>query len=237
MSIVRHAWSADGPHVTSPESMVKAIRRAGIIPFFENPIRGYSIEEMTPPEYWFDGEEDELGPWDWKIEAVRSGDIAYGKFLWGGKAAFATVECYRELVNWRRSLPRYLPDEAGLRILAFLEEHGTISIKEIRQMFGIKKNAADNMVRRLQMCTRLVTGDILRVYRGPDLHYNGWQTSSFCTPEALFETEGESFGPFHSDAFKLAVPHSPEESYARLSATIKSAAPNATDSLILKMLA
>ncbi|MBP5172646.1 MAG: MarR family transcriptional regulator [Bacteroidales bacterium] len=237
MSIVRHAWTAEGPHITSPESMVEAIRRAGIIPFFENPIKGYSIEEMTPPEYWFDGEEDELGPWDWKIEAVRSGDIAYGKFLWGGKAAFATVECYRELVNWRRSLPKYAPDEAGQKILAYLDENGTISIKEIRRMFGIKKAAADNLVRKLQMCARLVTGDIQRVYRGADLHYNGWQTSSFCTPEALFETEGESFGPFHSDAFKLAVPHSPEESLKRLSAKIKSVAPNATDSLILKMLA
>lgn len=34
------------------------------------------------------------------------GDITYGKFL-GGKAAFATVEFYTHLMNWRQSLPKY----------------------------------------------------------------------------------------------------------------------------------
>ena len=76
--------------VNSPEAMIAAIKACGIIPFFENAIAGYSIEEMTPRAYWFDGEEGTLGPWDWKIDAVQTGEIAYGKFLCGGKAAFAT---------------------------------------------------------------------------------------------------------------------------------------------------
>ena len=91
--------------VSSPETMVDAIRACGIIPFFENAIPGYSIEEMTPVEHWFDG--DSLGPWDWKIDVVQTGEIAYGKFLCGGKAAFATMDCYRDLLNWRRSLPKF----------------------------------------------------------------------------------------------------------------------------------
>lgn len=88
--------------------MIEAIRRFGIIPFFRNKIPGWSIEELTAAGHWFGSEEDggSLGPWDWKIEAVREGDIAYGKFL-GAKAAFATVEWYRHLMNWRRSIPKY----------------------------------------------------------------------------------------------------------------------------------
>ena len=88
--------------------MIEVIREYGIIPFFRCGIAGWSIEEMTAPGCWFTDEEDggTLGPWDWKIEAVREGDIAYGKYL-GGKAAFATVEWYRELMNWRRSIPKY----------------------------------------------------------------------------------------------------------------------------------
>ena len=43
--------------VDSPEAMIAAIRACGIVPFFENAIPGYSIEEMTPREYWFDGED------------------------------------------------------------------------------------------------------------------------------------------------------------------------------------
>lgn len=85
--------------------MVAAIRHYGIIPFFKNGIEGWSIEELTAPDFWFFSS-DQLGPWDWKIDVVREGDIAYGKFL-GGKAAFATVEFYRHLMNYRRSLPKY----------------------------------------------------------------------------------------------------------------------------------
>ena len=93
--------------VVSAETMLGVIETLGIVPFFENPIPGYSIEEMTARENWFDGQEDlRLTPWDWKIPVVQSGDVAYGKFLWGGKAAFATVEWYAELMNWRRSLPK-----------------------------------------------------------------------------------------------------------------------------------
>lgn len=91
--------------VDSPEAMVGAIRHFGIIPFFKGGIPGWSIEELTPKEWWF-FTSDNLGPWDWKIDAVREGDIAYGKFL-GGKAAFATADLYRHLMNWRRSLPKY----------------------------------------------------------------------------------------------------------------------------------
>ena len=104
--------------VVSAETMLDAIEALGIVPFFENPILGYSIEEMTPRENWFDGQEDlRLTPWDWKIPCVQSGDVAYGKFLWGGKAAFATVEWYAELMNWRRSQDKYqpLPDQQRVR--------------------------------------------------------------------------------------------------------------------------
>ena len=105
--------------VDSPEAMIAAIRACGIVPFFENAIPGYSIEEMTPREYWFDGEEETLGPWDWKIAAVQTGEIAYGKFLCGGKAAFATAACYRDLLNWRRAQPKYaLREGAGRVVLA-----------------------------------------------------------------------------------------------------------------------
>lgn len=172
------------PVVRDAESMQKLILEYGIIPFFENPIPGFSIEEHTLPEYWFT--EDNLGPWDWKIPCIQSGQIAYGKFLWGGKAAFARIDIYRELMNWRRSLPRYAPSEEQKQILDYVEEHGSIGIPEVRKLLNVKKSAADNLIAKLQLQTRLVTGDIIRVYRGADLTYSGWQRSSFCKPESLF---------------------------------------------------
>ena len=168
--------------------MCDAIRAAGIIPFFKGPVPGFSIEELTPPEHWFYTSE-ELGPWDWKIAAVQSGDIAYGKFLCGGKAAFATVEWYAHLHNWRLSLPEFAPDAAGLRVLELAAEQGSVSSADIRRLLGLKKAAADGVSSRLMHQTRLLIGDIERVYRGPSLKYSGWQHCSFCTPEALFSAD------------------------------------------------
>lgn len=94
--------------IDSPESMSAAIRRIGIVPFVHNTVPGWSIEELTAAGSWIwdDEESGVLGPWDWKIEVIREGDIAYGKYI-RNKAAFATVEWYRHLMNWRRSQPKY----------------------------------------------------------------------------------------------------------------------------------
>lgn len=198
--------------IDSPERMTEVVRRFGIIPFFRGSVPGWSVEEMTAPGCWFDEDVDGesiLGPWDWKIEVVREGDIAYGKFL-GGKAAFATVEWYRELMNWRRSLPRFRmalgesgfkPGSRADRLMSVLapvalnaiREAGALEAKELRTIcsrtpeFGpVRKNVMDSVMQFLQMGTWSVIGDLKRVYRGPTLKYSGWQLASNTTPDALF---------------------------------------------------
>ena len=236
MTLFRPAFLRREPFVVNEETMLSLIREAGLIPFFENIVPGWSVEEHTPAEYFLTDEQ--LGPWDWKIFCVQSGDIAYGKFLLGGKAAFATAEVYRELMNWRRSLPKYRPDERQQQILDFMEAHGSAGIRDVRNLLGIKKGTADALMAGLQRQTRVVTGDITRVYRGPDLHYNGWQVSSFCTPESLFCVDalpGPGGFPF-GEARTLDVDHSPAESLALLVKHIRSISPAATEKQILKML-
>ena len=240
MSFEKKAISNRPPHIASAEAMLNTILELGIVPFFQNALPGFSIEEMTLPENWFDTQENlSYTPWDWKIPCVQSGEIAYGKFLLGGKAAFATVEWYRELRNYRQSLPKYKPDAAQQQVLDYLAQNGSIGIKEVRGLLGIKKGQADALMTRLMMQCRVVTGDILRVYRGEDLHYNGWQTSSFCTPEALFDTDAVPFFAGFEAACgqSLSVNHSPEESYSRLQQKIRSLVPEATDKQIARLLA
>ena len=232
MSIVSHIGTVLQPEVVSPESMHRLILEYGILPFFENPVAGYSVEEHTAPENWFTDES--LGPWDWKIDCVQSGDIAYGKFLWGGKAAFATVEVYRELMNWRRSQEKNRPTEDQAKVLAYMEENGSISIAEVRKLLGVKKSAADALMAKLQYQTRVVTGDIMRVYRGSDLHYSGWQRSSFCTPEALFEDLDFPFPGFVPRRMQSDL--SPEESLAFVKDTVRTRAGDIPEGLLDKML-
>ena len=245
MSIVRHAGNPAQAGIVNAEAMLRVIKDLGIVPFFENPIKGYSIEELTPREFWFDGDSDTLGPWDWKVYCVQSGEIAYGKFLWGGKAAFATPQWYRELMNWRRSLPKYQPGPEDQTVLDYLHANGTVASKDIRRLLGLKKSGADAVATRIQMQCRLVIGDIARVYSGPDLHYSGWQRASFCAPEALFgwddsapaapKTRGPGGFPFVDD--EPALPqHTPQESLDLLVSHIRAIVPSATDRLILKML-
>ena len=238
--------------------MCDAIRSAGIIPFFRGPVPGFSIEELTPSEHWF-ASSDELGPWDWKIAAVQSGDIAYGKFLCSGKAAFATVEWYAHLRNWRLSLPEFEPDAGGRCVLELAAKQGSVSSADIRHLLGLKKAAADGVSSRLMHQTRLLIGDIERVYRGPSLKYSGWQHCSFCTPEALFSADAlpapavpasaspsaspsatspvlfGGFSPFSAED-PLEVGCSPEESLAALLDHLREILPSASDAALMRLL-
>lgn len=216
--------------IASPETMVRAVRETGILPFFKDRIPGFSVQEMTRPGCWFDGDEDPLGPWDWKIECVHEGDIAYGKFLCGGKASFATLEWYKELMNYRRA--RLEPDANGRKILDYLAENGSIGIKEVRALLGVKKSAADAAMARLQYQCRVVTGEITRLYRGPMLKYEGWQVSSYCTPEEMFKAEVPFVAfpgfPFNDEEDPLATDHTPEESLEVLADHLASILPAGT---------
>ena len=234
MGFIRTDDSVLRPEVSGWESMLALIRELGIVPFFSNPIAGYSVEEHTPKDQWFTDEN--LGPWDWKIECVRSGDIAYGKFLWGGKASFARADVYRELINWRRPLPKYSPTGDQQIVLDYLAEHGSVSVPEVRQLLGVKKSAADALLSKLQMQTRIVTGDIERVYRGPALTYNGWQRCSFCSPEALFEDEDFPFPGYVPRSMRSSL--SPAESLDFLKETVPAACGrDIPEKLLVKMLA
>lgn len=207
--------------ICSAENMIDAVRYYGIIPFFKGKITGWSIEELTPPEHWFFSS-DELGPWDWKIDVVREGDIAYGKFI-GGKAAFATVEFYAHLMNWRRSLPKYrmaLGEKYSAKTVSekmmkkfspvalnVIRELGAAESGQIRVALNEKKSVCDSVMQFLEMGTWSVTGNFTRVYRGPNAEYTGWQRSSHTIPDTLFGAENnEAKGVGNHDAVSCEVP-------------------------------
>lgn len=212
--------------------MLKLIKEYKLIPFFANPIPGYSVEEHTPADLWFT--EENLGPWDWKIDCVQSGDVAYGKFLLGGKSAFATVDVYREILNWRRSLSKYQPNAAQLKVLEYMHEQGSISVAEVRKLMNMKKSAADAMMSKLQLSTHVIIGDISRVFRGPELKYSGWQRCSFCSPEALFEELDFPFPGYTPRTLKSSL--TPGESLEFLKEIIRNVCGDVPDKILMRML-
>ncbi|MBQ8061617.1 MAG: hypothetical protein IJ205_06750 [Bacteroidales bacterium] len=220
------------PVVRNWEGMLKLIKEYKLIPFFANPIPGYSVEEHTPADLWFT--EENLGPWDWKIDCVQSGDVAYGKFLLGGKSAFATVDVYREILNWRRSLSKYQPNAAQLKVLEYMHEQGSISVAEVRKLMNMKKSAADAMMSKLQLSTHVIIGDISRVFRGPELKYSGWQRCSFCSPEALFEELDFPFPGYTPRTLKSSL--TPGESLEFLKEIIRNVCGDVPDKILMRML-
>ena len=86
-------------YINSAAGMIAAIREIGLVPLFKSPVSGWSIEELTHPDWWF-YTSDKLGPWDWKIDAVHEG-IIYGKDI-ARRATFATGNMYRHPMTWRR---------------------------------------------------------------------------------------------------------------------------------------
>ena len=228
MSIAQHKGNPFGIKVTDSLSMLEAIKTCGIIPFFENPVTGFSIEEMTPPGSWFTDED--LGPWDWKVDVVQSGEIVYGK------AAFATPEWYAHLRNWRLSQEKYKPTTEGRKVLKLIEKEGSCVSRQVRELLNVKKSKSDSVLANLMNGTRLIIGDIQRVYKGPNLEYKGWQTASYCTPESLFERPAEDFGPWHIGGSTLKCDCTPEESYSKLRNHIKELFPEATEKQLDKII-
>lgn len=147
--------------IHSPEALIAEIRRYGVLPFFKCGVPGWSVEERTAPGCWiFEDDEAVLGPWDWKIDAVREGDIAYGKFL-GGKAAFATVEWYRELMNWRRSQPRWRMAEGG-RYKTTTQSDKLMKVLAPLVLDAIRTAGALEMKELRMICARRLTAEQIK---------------------------------------------------------------------------
>ena len=119
-------------------------------------------------------------------------------------------------------------------MLEYLDEHGSVSVPEVRELLGINKAGADAVLAKLQMQARLITGDITRVYRGPDLKYSGWQRSSFCTPEALFEDMDFPFPGYKPRTLRSSL--TPAESLEFLKETIRESCGDVPDKVLMKIL-
>lgn len=186
--------------------LASAVQRYGFLPFFPCEINGFSIEENTPPEFWFvDGVD---GPWEWKSDVISQTNCAYGKFF-HGRAGYISKEWFLHFANYRRDgydfdarcddgLVRY----QDKYVYETLLERGALTSKQLKWLCGYGRGGNkgfDAVITRLQMLGYVITKEFvyqldkygkpygwgIAVYTTPELFFGEWfrQNVYLCTPE------------------------------------------------------
>lgn len=192
--------------IKTQEQLEAKVLEWGFLPFFRNGVPGFSIEEHTPQELWFDDERD--GPWEWKGPVIGSWRCAYGKFF-AGKAGFVSLEWLPDFINWRRSqFPLdELGDEAN-HVYDVLRRHESLLSKDLKVLsgyslsrkrrkdpFGLRSAeqpkdgpACDKLLLQLEMATYVCIADFEYLVSRKGERY-GWGVARYCTPEAMYGNE------------------------------------------------
>ncbi len=214
--------------VTDATALERAAEAYGLLPFFYSGVPGFSVEDLTPARYWFAGDVD--GPWEWRMEIARRGQVAYGK-LFAGKAGFVSREYYPDLANYRRDGydfdARYEDGLANYRdkqIIDALTREGPLLTKELRRACGVEKGF-ETCLTRLQMQTYItVCGfEYLRDKHGAPY---GWGVARYALTESVFG----------DDMTRSAYSRAPSESKARLTARLHELCPGADEKVLAKLI-
>jgi len=227
-------------YIKTKNDLIEAIETLGILPFFENNIKGFSIEENIDPKAYFSSEP---GVWEWKGPVILETKCAYGKFF-NKKAAFIRKDLYYDFANYRRD--GYDFDAAvsdGLInyneqfLYNIISSKHSILSKTAKAIGGYVKPRSkgkdtwqprkgfDTTINKLMMKGYVLIVDFdYEVDKNGEFY--GWGIARYSIPEEFY---GDSFS-------KKCYKRSPEESYKRLFKVIKDINPEASKEEIIKFL-
>ena len=181
--------------IKSADDVLRLVEDMGFLPFFENHIPGFSVEECCLRELWFAEGVD--GPWEWKGPIARSGQCVYGKFF-GNKAGFVSRKWLPDFANFRRDgydFDARYDDELASRkdkgVFDTVSEHGALLSKELKDICNYRKGGNkgfDTVITRLQMQTYICIADFVYMKDKFGQTY-GWGVAKYSTPENLFGYE------------------------------------------------
>lgn len=194
--------------ITSMTELEEAVGRYGILPFFRNNIRGFSVSEITPPGLLFGGNEYE-GCWEWKGPVVRRRTTAYGKFF-RKKAGFVSKELLPYFLKFRRHnypLKQDSTDEMIYDIISFNDgmtstelrrlisgkssKRSAFDLPELEPMAAtepqrMSRHSIEGPLQRLQMGGRLCISDFTYKITKKGERY-GWGVAEYSTPESILD--------------------------------------------------
>lgn len=218
-------------YIRNIDDLKNAVTELGFVPFFENSIPGFSIEEHVDPRLWFSNED---GPWEWKGPVLNETGCAYGKFL-EKKAVYISKEWFPDFANYRRDGydfdARY---EDGLsyigdkRLYDLIDCNAPILSRHLKQLGNYRKGGNkgfDTIINRLQAQGYVVISDFRYMIDKNGNEY-GWGVAEYSTPEH-----------FMGDDFTSKVyQRTPEESYNRIIEHLQKILPDADEEAIKKIL-
>lgn len=231
--------------IDSLQSLEEATLHFGLLPFFNNPIKGFSVEEMCAPGLLFGGNNDE-GCWEWKGPVIRRRSTAYGKFF-RKKAGFVSLELLPDFLNYRRKAYPVVPDSSEEMLLDIIRVNDGMTSTELKAaIFGpmskrrewnelpdnnpepfiqtrAKRKSLEGPLQKLQMGGWLIISDFEYKYTKRGERY-GWGVARYSTPELTFNNN------FNENKF------SPEESLERLVKALKQRWPGACRKQALELL-
>ena len=226
---------SDSFTIGSMQELMDVIDEMGFVPFFENEIEGFSIEEHIAPGCWYNDGDDGFWPaWEWKGPVIREMKCAYGKFL-RNKAMYISPRWFPDFANFRRDGydfdARYEDGLASFydrELYELLDANAPVMSRRLKILGGYGKNGRkgfDTMITRLQKQCYVVISDFQYAVDKSGNEY-GWGIAEYSTPEKFF---GKTFS-------ERVYRRSPEESYARILKQFRKILPGAGQKQIEKLL-
>ena len=190
------------------------IDEMGFVPFFQNEIIGFSIEEHIDPKCWYGGSDGFWNAWEWKGPVINQMKCAYGKFL-KGKAMYISPKWFPDFANFRRDGydfdARYddgLASYHDKELYELLDANAPVLSKPLKKLGNYGKGGKkgyDTMITRLQKQCYVIISDFKYATDKFGNQY-GWGIAEYSTPEKFFGKK------FRDNVYKI----SPEESYEKV---------------------
>ena len=220
--------------IKSEDDLIKAIDRFGFMPFFANPIEGFSIEEHISPECWYFSDSGRWDAWEWKGPVIRKTGCAYGKFF-GHKAGYVSRGWFPEFANLRRDgydfdaayddgLARY----SDKVLFDLTDNNAPVISKTLKKLGDYRKGGStgfDTSITRLQSQCYVIISDFVYMRDKNGQRY-GWGVAEYSTPEKFMGTD------FTDNVYR----REPEESYELIFRHLRGILPDASDEQIERFL-
>ena len=211
----------------------------GLLPFFSNEIKGFSVQEQTAPGFLLSDDGEEC--WMLKCPVIGRQSVSYGKFF-RKKAGFVSLSLFPDFLNYRRWRYPVLPGSTDSMILDIIKENEGLTSTELKGIiFGRPKHrkVGDNLVgvdnyvkpkrhslegalQRLQMGGHILIADFQYKLTRRGERY-GWGVALYSTPEIWFDKD-------------FSIKRTPEDSFKDLVDSLNRKMPGVSRARIEKLL-